>query len=314
MSTTPQAAIADASGELFPIRTVSHLTGVNAITLRAWERRYGLVRPVRTATGHRLYRREEIDLIHRVVALLDRGIAISQVNASLRQPSSPTTLANFSVRGATPWERFRERMVTAITRFDEDDLEDVYNEALALHTIEQVTQHLLVPLLQQLGKRWESTEGTVSEEHFFGVYLRNKLGARYHHRSRRNRGPRVLAACLPGEHHEAGLLLFALAVHERGMQPVLLGANMPLEELAVTVKRARCEAIALSGSLTPEPAVLANLQTLARTAGVPVFVGGMTSVREHSALVDAGAVPLGTDLNVGAQRIQQTLSSIKPIT
>jgi DNA-binding transcriptional MerR regulator len=307
---TSEAPQSTAAGELFPIRTVSQLTGVNPITLRAWERRYGLIRPVRTATGHRLYRRDEIDLIHRVVALIDRGIAISQVQSSLQLVTANTAPTKEVMHTLTPWDRFRERMVTAITRFDEEGIEDIYNEALALHTIEQVTRSLLIPLLYQLGQRWASTEGTVAEEHFFGVYLRNKLGARYHHRSRRNNGPRFLAACLPGEHHEVGFLLFALAAHDRGLQPVLLGANMPLGELAVAVKRAHCEAIVLSASISPEPAVLTeHLPALVRSAGVPVFVGGMTSVREHDAIVAAGATPLGTDLNVGTQRIQQALYS-----
>ena len=69
--------------ELFPIRTVASLTGVNAITLRAWERRYGLIKPVRTDSGHRLYTQVDIDTIHQVVALLDKGVAISQVRNAL---------------------------------------------------------------------------------------------------------------------------------------------------------------------------------------------------------------------------------------
>jgi len=69
--------------ETYPIRTVSSLTGVNAITLRAWERRYGLIKPVRTPSGHRLYTRTDIDMIHRIVALLDKGIAIGQVRTAL---------------------------------------------------------------------------------------------------------------------------------------------------------------------------------------------------------------------------------------
>ena len=56
---------------LYPIGTVADLTGVNAITLRAWERRYGLFEPVRKGSGHRLYTQEHIDLITRVVGMLD---------------------------------------------------------------------------------------------------------------------------------------------------------------------------------------------------------------------------------------------------
>ena len=301
----PKSSKARSPGELFPIRTVSSLTGVNVITLRAWERRYGLIKPVRTPTGHRLYRREDIDRIHSAVALLDKGVAISQVKNSLDH-ATPRT----APRTVSPWARYQARMVAAIARFDEDDLEDAYNDALGLHTIEQVTQGLLIPLLQELGRRWESREGSVAEEHFFGVYLRNKLGARFHHRARSSTGARLLAACLPGEQHEVGLLLFALAAHDSGLRPVLLGANMPLVELAVPVKRADCHAIVLSGSLTPEPQVLREeLPDLVAAAGVPVFVGGMTSVRERDAIVSAGAIPLGNDIAAGVKRIRSTLTS-----
>ena len=72
---------ADHAPGLFPIRTVSELTGVNAITLRAWETRYGLIDPIRKPSGHRLYTQEHIDLINRVVGLLDRGMRIGQINA-----------------------------------------------------------------------------------------------------------------------------------------------------------------------------------------------------------------------------------------
>ena len=294
-----------APGELFPIRTVSSLTGVNVITLRAWERRYGLIKPVRAPTGHRLYRREDIDRIHRAIALLDKGVAISQVKNSLDHATPHAAPGTDS-----PWARYQARMVAAIARFDEDDLEDAYNDALGVHTIEQVTQGLLIPL-QELGRRWESREGSVAEEHFFGVYLRNKLGARFHHRARSSTGTRLLAACLPGEQHEVGLLLFALAAHDSGLRPVLLGANMPLAELAAPVKRADCHAIVLSGSLTPEPQVFGEeLPDLVAVAGVPVFVGGMTSVRERDAIVSAGAIPLGNDLSSGVKRIRSALASI----
>ena len=84
---------------------------------------------------------------------------------------------------------------------------------------------------------------------------------------------------------------------------------MPLDELAASIKRADCSGIALSGSVTPEPRVLAEqLSRLVRDARVPVFVGGMASVREHDAIVNAGAIPLGNDFAAGAERIRATLN------
>lgn len=293
--------------ELFPIRTVCSMTGVNPITLRAWERRYGFIKPTRTPSGHRMYRREDIELIHRVVSLLDRGIPVGQVKKSLRGPAPE------QVPGNQPWVRYQERMIAAITRFDEDELEACYNDMLAMHPIEQVTLKLLVPLLEEIGRRWESAEGSVAEEHFFAVYLRNKLGARFHHRARHRNGIRILVACLPGEQHEVGLLLFSLSANEHGFNPVLLGANTPLQELSQAVRRANCRAIVLAGSQGLQPVEIdTHLPALVASAGVPVFVGGLTAMREHAGIARARAIPLGTDIIRGIERIHTTLSAPDP--
>ena len=91
---------------------------------------------------------------------------------------------------------------------------------------------------------------------------------------------------------------------------VLLGANMPLEELYASIKRAKCGGIVLSGSISPAPQVLRNqLPRLVAEAGIPVFVGGMASVRERDAIVSAGAIPLGNDLAAGAERIRAALAT-----
>jgi DNA-binding transcriptional MerR regulator/methylmalonyl-CoA mutase cobalamin-binding subunit len=292
-------------GDRLPIRTVASLTGVLPVTLRAWERRYGLIRPQRTPTGHRYYTRDHVDLIHRVLALTAQGVPISDVRRALAGSAEKPA----AVRAAGPWPRYLESMSRAIARYDEEALDEIYDDALSLYSIEQVTSNLLMPLLAELGRRWERAEGAIAEEHFFAVYLRNKLGARLHHR-RPPGGAKLLLACAPGEHHELGLLLFALAVHDAGLRSVTLGGNIPLAELAPAALRAGCRAIVVSSSVDPEPATLRQaLPELVAQARVPVFVGGQTSVRHRDALVRAGAVPLGTDIKAGVRLL---LSTVEP--
>ena len=72
-----------AADELFPIREVARLTGINPITLRAWERRYGLIQPVRTESGHRLYTQKDIETVHRILDWIERGVAVSKVGKIL---------------------------------------------------------------------------------------------------------------------------------------------------------------------------------------------------------------------------------------
>lgn len=290
--------------EFFPIRTVAKLTGVNAVTLRAWERRYGLIKPQRTESGHRLYGREQIDLINRILALLSKGMSISQVARTLSPRSGRSRIER-----ANPWKRHQDRVVAAVARFNDEELEQAYSDALALHPIETVTEQLLLPVLEELGRRWRTGEGSVAEEHFFSVYVRDKLGARFHHRTRANRGPRVLAACLPEEQHEIGLLVFTLAALDRGIRVVLLAAQTPLEELPSAARRAECAAVVLSATMTPrEPILAKHLPDMIGSAGVPVFVGGVASLHCRDAFAAAGAQVLGTDIPAALEGIQSVVA------
>lgn len=293
--------------KLYTIGTVSKLTGVGAITLRAWERRYGLITPVRKESGHRLYTRRHIDQINRITALTQQGLRISQVTPEMLE--SELQEGDGSEAGNDVWKDYLNSMVAAIVSFDEDRLEEIYNGALSLYPIGVVTEKLLTPLLIELGLRWVSNEGNIAEEHFFAFYLRNKLGARYHHRTRGNTGPRILLAGMSGEHHEIGLLLFSLAAHDAGYRVIPLGANMPLDELAQVAKKKNCAAIILSGAIEPKKSILDNdLPELVRVLGIPVMVGGLTSVYCCDAITRAGAEALGRDIGHGLQRMAELLS------
>lgn len=299
----------NATREQFPIRTFASLTGVNAITLRAWERRYGLIRPIRTPAGHRLYTHDHVDRIRRVLALVERGVPISRVGEQLDAEKAAARAP--ALRDA--WGDYVERMLAATARFDEAELDRIYDEALSLHPIEQVTQRLLLPLLARLGERWKELPGAIAEEHFFASYLRSKLGARLQHRMRYATGPRLLAACAPGEQHEIGLLLFALEAQAAGMRTIVLGANTPLDELARALRRSACSAVVISMSIDPAPPLIEDeLPALARLAGAPVFVGGPTAVRHRRAIAAAGAIPIGVDLEDSVRLITATLARHPP--
>jgi len=294
------------SEKLYTIGTVSKLTGVGAITLRAWERRYGLIRPVRKESGHRLYTRQHIDQINRITALTQQGMRISQIRPAMLESGTPNADESSGERDI--WREYIDSMIAAIVKFDENRLEDIYNETLSLYPIALVTKRLLTPMLVELGNRWVTATGSIAEEHFFAFYLRNKFGARYHHRPRGNEGPVILLAGLPNEHHEIGLLLFSLAAHEAGYRVIPLGANMPLKELPAVAKLKNCQGIVLSGAIEPAEKLLKNdLPKLVEQVGIPVMVGGPSSVYACDAISRAGAEALGLDIEHGLQRIAELL-------
>ena len=293
------------TNHLFPIRTVCSVTGINPVTLRAWERRYGLIKPQRTKKGHRLYTQVDIDFISETMRLLDKGIPIGQVRQVLKNRKDERTSSSTA---NDHWSTYIEDMISAIALFDEERLDTIYNEALSLYPVDTVTHWLIIPLLRQLGLRWETKEGSIAEEHFFAVFLRNKLGARFHHLGIHKHGPKLLIACLPHEYHEIGLLLFSLMAKSRGYEIVMLGSNMPLDDLPLAARRAHCDAIVLAGSLAYDyKRISSDLRSMIQKVSIPVFVGGSFSITARDVITGADAIPLGEDMTQALKHIERVV-------
>lgn len=294
-----------AQGDLFPISTVAEITGVNPVTLRAWERRYGVICPSRTDKGRRLYSQTEVEKIHTLLNLLEQGITISRAAEALQH--NEQTPQTQEARTDT-WQAYIQRMMTAIGLFNENLLDETYTDAIALYPIDIVTQKLLMPLLDILGERWDKHKSGVAEEHFFSMYLRNKLGARFHHQNRFATGAPIILAGLPGERHEFGLLLLALNMMNYGHRIVLLGPDLPLEQLTPVVESTGAKAIVLSGSTNSDfNKITDDLNTLLGNCRVPVFLGGSICDELAQDFHKGGLTILGNDIRQGVVDLQKTL-------
>lgn len=290
---------------LLPIRTVASLTGVNPVTLRAWERRYNLVTPHRTPKGHRLYTRENVELIKQILDFLDQGLSISQVKPLLDQTPAEISAAPAAETGDA-WRGYQQAILKAIEAFDERALDNIYNDALSLYPVDTVSQRLTTPVLRTLGEQWQDADTGIAQEHFFSVYLRNKLGARIHHVNQRTNGPLLLLACLPGEFHETGLLFFSLASANHGYRVLVLGANTPLQQLPAVLDKKNCAGIVLSSTYRPPRSVLdKELPDLVNRVSVPVFVGGGCASRARIKIEAAGAICLGETIGSGLKVVSK---------
>ena len=312
MDASIKKPLAPPAESLLPIRTVSVLTGVNAVTLRAWERRYGLITPKRTPKGHRLYTQQDVDRINQVVKLLNQGISVSHVKPLLDKVPGEVSAATTKDEGEA-WKTYQDKMLGALERFDEAALDNLYNDALSLYPVDIVNQRLTTPLLRLLGERWKKREMGIAEEHFFSVYLRNKLGARIHHMNQRAHGPLLLLACLPGELHEIGLLFFALAAVDAGYRVLILGANTPLQQIPGVLARKPCAGVILSGSSKPARGVIeTDLPELMSRVVTPVFFGGKTAVSYQETLDQAGVICLDENIATALQLVNKRLKPNKP--
>ena len=290
----------------YPIRAISELTGIPTTTLRAWERRYGLLKPTRTAKGHRLYSAEDIDLIKEIVKLMKSNHTISE---AIRIIKNPELNAIVSSESEGHWAVYQQRMLKSIEHFNEQNLDTTYNEALSIYPIDMVTEQVIIPVLDTLGERWQERDAGIAEEHFFSAFLRNKLGARLHHESHRSRGNKILVCCLPGEYHELGVLLFCIAAIGHGYQILYLGNNMPPAQLSKVVERTDVAAVLLSGTKTGSlpGEVEFELKGIIKDMKIPVLFGGKVSEVYKEQLEAIGANVLGSDHVAAMERLESIL-------
>jgi DNA-binding transcriptional MerR regulator/methylmalonyl-CoA mutase cobalamin-binding subunit len=303
-------AMDTSTSELFPIRELVKRTGVNASTLRAWENRHGLLTPMRTPSGHRLYSDADVQRIKRLQHLLAQGLSLGEIVPLLgKEDTTPSIEPLESTPAQSVWHGYLAETIAALEDFSTDRLDLLYNEACALFPIDTITEHLLIPTLEQIGLRWDKRPAGIAEEHFFSAWLRNKLGARLHHAAGIGRGQQLILACLPHEDHELGLLMFALLALQRGYRIIYLGANMPIREIVHVAMNSHAQAIVLAGRNSEEPAkVVAEIAWLARAASTPVFVGSHFSEQARHDLELAGAYPVGDRLHLGMRLLEVKLN------
>ncbi|MGL4916364.1 MAG: MerR family transcriptional regulator [Aeromonas allosaccharophila] len=166
MSDLPQEVAPLADEGIYPIREVSRLTGVNAVTLRAWQRRYGLVQPARTEKGHRLYSEQDIRQIGEILSWLERGVSIGQVKGLLSEPHAEPV--------SDHWQQTLEQFSQALLAFNQRKAEAELNDLLASYPFELVRSRVLQPLVERLLGLWrERPDGELLQQVWLGwLYTR----------------------------------------------------------------------------------------------------------------------------------------------
>ncbi|TNF92408.1 MAG: MerR family transcriptional regulator [Gammaproteobacteria bacterium] len=306
--------------ERFPIRVLADKTRVGTSTLRAWERRYGLLRPERTPKGHRLYSHADTKRVFKILDLLNDGHSLQSIAELLlvkkEQPDIPklsdfTEAQDLSVK-STIWDDFLDTTLEAVRDFSIERIDAVYNEASSLYPVDLVTDRLIQPTLTVLGDVWkERPDQGIAEEHFYTSWLKNRLGARFHHAYTNARGARIICACVPGSYHEIGLMLFALSALARGYRVLYFGADMPLNQIGHISQRSAARAVVLGAHIQMDKNINAELAGLVPKLEIPVFIGGSHEFLDTDAFQAAGGILLGSKISVALRVFE---SHVPPYT
>ncbi len=257
-------------GGLLRIGELSRRSGVSPELLRAWERRYGLLRPTRSPGGLRLYSANDLNRVREMQQHLAGGLAAAEAAA----------LAARSTEELVPSPRLpttaRDELAAALDAFDEPRAQSALDQLLSEATVERVLTDVILPYLEELGERWERGEASVAHEHFSTSVLRGRLLGLARGWGR-GLGPVALLACLPGERHELGLIAFGLALRSHGWRIAFLGSDTPLDTVDGAADALQPSLVVFS-TVTPDlaHAALPQLQTLA--SRYRVTLGGAGAV------------------------------------
>jgi DNA-binding transcriptional MerR regulator len=274
-STLGQPAAVEApespSEPTYSLGAVARLTGLSPHVLRAWERRYRAVVPLRTPGGTRRYRESDVARLRKLRAAVAAGHPISEV----AQASDVDLERRLQLAPEAPTPALGP-VLEAIGRLDGPEVERLLGSQLAALGPAQFVRGVASPLLREVGVRWESGGLCIASEHLASSILRSLLGAALRSRASALQAAPVLFTTLPGEQHELGALMAAVTTADAGGHPVFVGGGLPISEIVDAAESLGAAAVAVGvcHQNGVEPATGLRALRAALPAAVEVWVGG----------------------------------------
>jgi len=271
----------------FRIQAAAELSGVPAATLRAWERRYGVPVPRRTASAYRLYNADDVELVRRMRLLVTEGISPAEA-ARVVLGSAPAVSEDEHVP-IDGLELAQGRILAATQRWDASAIDLELLRLSMLLDAQTMFERIVAPVLVEVGSRWERGDLSVGQEHLVTERLEAAVRASLRGLERQD-GPLVLMACIDAEQHVLALLGAALRFAASGARVVVLGATTPPSAIADAVRSMAPRLVALSLSVAP-PNARALFRAYGRACGsTPWVTGGAAAEGLAAAIESSGGI------------------------
>ena len=306
----------------YNLKVVLKETGIAADTLRAWERRYGLPMPQRSAGGHRLYSQRDIETIKWLIKRQEEGLSISravdlwneQISSGtdplgdLAQTASLSTIPVPHESSDTMLDSLRKHWVGACLEFSESTAEQTLNQAFSLFPVEAVCIEVLQKGMSEIGERWYENRASVQQEHFASSLAMRRLDALLSASPAPTRNQTLLVGCPPEEWHTFTPLLLALLLRRRGLNVIYLGANVPADQFSVTVRNVRANLVVLVSQQLITAATLQQTALLLWSQEFPVGFGGRIFSIHPELPTSVSGYFLGDDLLGALDQIEVLLT------
>lgn len=278
---------------MYPIKAVALKTGLTTHTIRVWERRYDVVKPVRTDTNRRLYSEDEVQKLILLKKATQAGHSIGQLSRlpliEITQlvkdqhisPISPvSSLINQVEQDEESPVYYVKVALRAAEDFDNETLDDILIQAGVNFSQPVLIEEVIVPFLNTLGDKWFAGDVRIAQEHAASAVVRSFLGRMLSSIRTMEKGPTLLAATVSGLYHEFGAMIVAISAASQGWRAHYLGPNLPAEEIAFSVKRMNAKAVVISIVYPPNDEVVREqLVLLSRVlpSDVALLIGGRSA-------------------------------------
>ena len=277
------------------IGELSRRVGVSPELLRAWETRYGLIDPERTAGGLRLYSGEDERRVREMQRQIAAGLSAAEAaRLALRVSGEPV-----------PADQLLGELDESLTALDEPAAQRALDRTFESLDVETALARVILPFLHELGERWATGERSIGQEHFASNVIAGRLRALARGWGEGD-GPWALLGCPPGEQHELGLLAFGLLMRERRWRIAYFGAETPPAELARAVADLAPDLVVLGATSSPRFAAIAE-DIRALSAQARLAIGGAGASR--SLAESLGAELLAGDLVEAARAVSDSASA-----
>ncbi|WP_258871491.1 MerR family transcriptional regulator, partial [Halobacillus trueperi] len=218
----------------YNIKAVSQLLGIQPGTLRAWERRYKMIRPSRNEAGHRLYTDDHVRILKWLMEKVNKGFTISQAVSLLESNEEALSSSNHSEH-KTELDKIGDELLNSLLSFNENDAQRHLDHAFSLFTPETVAIDIIGPILVKVGDLWEENRITSAHEHFASQFIRSRIGMMLLSIPADGMLPKALLVCGPNERHELGLLIFALFLKRKGYDVIYLGQSIAGGDIDIVI-------------------------------------------------------------------------------
>lgn len=285
---------------LHSVRVVARRTGLSPDLLRAWERRYGAVQPVRSAGGQRHYSDADIERLQLLVQATAAGRAIGQVasleTAELQELVAADRMASGAVDAPAAEvpaaERYLHEALGAAERFDALVLESTLRAAALQLPSDQALDRVFAPLLMEIGTRWEQGRFPPANEHLATAVIRRVLTWMSDHSAAPDRAPTIVVGTPAMQVHDLGAMLVSTVAATHGWRVAFLGPSLPADELARAARMAQADTVALSVVDPIDPAHVGRELRQLRgelPRSVALVVGGSGAAAIAGVLEEIGA-------------------------